>query len=1042
LSDALRDPPRLGLIVGEPGIGKSRVVAEWLARPHPEPLRILVGSCCEHIDIPLLPLAMALERVPGAARLLDPVDPPTAERDRPRLLDAARDLIAAASHRPTVLVLHDVHWADPATLEFAEQLLTMAGRAATREPAKLLVLMTVRPDEGSDSVRSTLRRLQLEPDVGIDRLAGLDELEVNELLEHLLPVRPSRQLARGIVEATQGNPLSIRLLVDRLQVEGQLVVSGRRMVSRCEPERFAVPSDVEAAWRRRLDQLAAGDRTLLELVALLGDESPTDYVRVAAEVTDDELDDFLERAERAGLLREIDGRCRFDHPHLRSALVASVPTRRRSRIEAEIAVRLWNRYRDEAGIHLLTIVQHLRRAGARPTIDELGALEVAAAEEAEARGMWAQAAACYEDALASLAPSATRVQRATLELRAGQAHHRNQDFALAVPHHLAAMQLAKELDDLPVWGEALYWLAGADVLERGGGGYYDDRLVSEFMERAGEAVADERALLLAYRAQHEFGRLHTSAALEALAEAARLARRSSRAEVRHFVAHIEGVSRLGVLDLAGAESSFADAVALNDDHADPWLAVWAHVGLPLVHLASGDLEAADHDAAVAVDAAADSFQWNLHGLALALRAGAALGQGRLADARHYGKLGVQSYYRSDFFYAGAVSYPHVVAADAYVGNHVGAQLELGRWRERMGRLTRTHALLVEAICAPRDRVADALVEHGELTFGSIPSLFTIHQALTAVEVGCRLEDRDLLEAAFEHLQLVVVRGVAFGLEWVMSVHRALAQAAVALEHHDHAVRLVADAMVAAQRAESPLEVARTQVVRAQLGAARGADSAVVVADLHAALRYFEDHQMLPFAEAARRVMPDAAGGIRRNVVIVYTDLVESTLLNVSMGDSPFGELLREHNRVVRERLRAFGGVEFTHTGDGVGARFSSVDDAIEFSLGLQQRFDELNEHHPDFSLNVRIGIARGDAIELRDEGGNLFGLTVVRAVRVCSHAGTGQVFVGDEVLAHIDPATTEVLAAGVFPLKGLADRAQLYEVRRISLAQASSGAVL
>jgi class 3 adenylate cyclase len=440
---------------------------------------------------------------------------------------------------------------------------------------------------------------------------------------------------------------------------------------------------------------------------------------------------------------------------------------------------------------------------------------------------------------------------------------------------------------------------------------------------------------------------------------------------------------------------------------------------------------ADHGAGRAVRAAAESFQWNLHGLALALRAGAALGQGRIADARHYAELGVQSYHRSDFFYAGAVAYPHLVACDAYVGNHVGAQVEIGRWQDRIGRPARTHALMVEAICAPRDRVADALLEHGEFEFGSVPSLFTIHPALVAVEVGCRLDDADLLESAFAHLQLIVDRGVLFGIEWAMSTPRALAQAAVALERYDDAVRLVDDAVIAAKRAESPFELARTRVVRAQLGAAAGAASGVVMADLRAALAYFEDHQLAPFADDARRVFPDAALGIRRDVVIVYTDLVESTRLNVSAGDPRFAELMCEHNRVVRERLRACGGVEFTHTGDGIGARFASVDAAIEFSLGLQRRFDQLNEGHPEFSLNVRIGIARGDAIELREEGGNLFGLTVVRAVRICSHADTGQVFVGDDVRADVDPTTTEIREAGVFRLKGLADRERLYEVTRM-----------
>jgi class 3 adenylate cyclase len=1044
LADAMGGSPRLGIITGEPGMGKSRVVAEWLSRSCPEDSRVLVGSCREHVEFPLLPLATALELVPGATQCLFPPESSSSSSggDLRRFLGAARILVEASAHRPTVLVLHDMHWADPVTLDFVAQLMAMATRASATDPVQLLVVLTVRPSEGSEKVQSMLRRLRLEPSAGVDHLSGLNELEVNELLEGMLPTRPSRQLVRGVLDATNGNPLLIILLVDRLQAERQLVVSGRRSVSRSDPERLVVPSELETAWQLRLDRLPTSDRVLLEIAALLGDGSPTDYVRVAADVTDAELEDFFDRAERAGLLTELDECYRFDHPHLRTALVAAMPSRHRSRWEGDIATRLWARYHDVGGTHLLAILQHLRRAGSNVVMEDIDTLRLAAAAEASARGMWAEAAAYYEDVLAVLAPSTEPSRRAVLELRAGQAHHRNQDFELAVPHHLAAIALAKEVDDLPIWGEALFWLAGADVLERAGGGYYDDRLVSEFLERAGDEFVGERALLLAYRAQHEFGRFDAAAGLEAITEATRLSRQSERPEIRHFVAHIEGVNRLGVLNLAGAESSFCEAIALNDDHTDPWLAVWPHVGLPLVHLAAGDLAAADQDARLAVDGAADNFQWNLHGLALALRAGVALGQGRVADARHYARLGVQSYHRSDFFYAGAIAYPHLVACHAYVGDHAGALVEVGRWRDRVGRLARIHALLVEAICGPRDRLAGELVEHGELNLGSPPSLFTIHPALVAVEVGCRLADRDLLESAIAHLQLIVDRGVLFGIEWSMSVHRALAQAAVALERHEDAVHLVDNAMAAARRAESPLEVARTQLVRAQLGVASGVDIGVVMPDVQAALAYFQDNQMAPFAEDARRVMPDAALGMRRDVVIVYTDLVESTRLNVSMGDPLFGELLQEHNHVVRERLRAFGGVEFTHTGDGVGARFSSVDAALEFSLGLQRRFDQLNVRHPEFLLNVRIGIARGDALELRNEGGNLFGLTVIRAVRICSHANSGQVLIGDDVLAHLDPATTQVRSVGRFPLKGLADHQELYEVTRMPLNSASAPATL
>jgi len=180
----------------------------------------------------------------------------------------------------------------------------------------------------------------------------------------VLAARPSRQLVGSIAEATKGNPLLVRLLVDRLAAEDQLIVTGDRVVSRRDPEHFLVASDMEAAWQQRLDQLQPSDRMLLELAALLGDESSIDDLQtVAGAGADHRAHGFLDRSEHAGLLAEIDARYRFAHPHLRSALVAGLPGRRRARRGAQIASRLWLRYRDHGGTRLLEILHHLRVPG-------------------------------------------------------------------------------------------------------------------------------------------------------------------------------------------------------------------------------------------------------------------------------------------------------------------------------------------------------------------------------------------------------------------------------------------------------------------------------------------------------------------------------------------------------------------------------------------------------------------------------------------------------------------------------------------------------
>lgn len=133
---------------------------------------------------------------------------------------------------------------------------------------------------------------------------------------------------------------------------------------------------------------------------------------------------------------------------------------------------------------------------------------------------------------------------------------------------------------------------------------------------------------------------------------------------------------------------------------------------------------------------------------------------------------------------------------------------------------------------------------------------------------------------------------------------------------------------------------------------------------------------------------------RRLRVLLVTDIVGSTMLNVAAGDERWYELMIEHDRVIRNALRAHHGVEFKHTGDGLCAWFDWSGQAVACALSLQGVLDEGNRLHPDLAIRVRCGIAAGAPIAAGDD---LFGLAVVRAVRVCSHADAGEVLVGPEV---------------------------------------------
>ena len=107
----------------------------------------------------------------------------------------------------------------------------------------------------------------------------------------------------------------------------------------------------------------------------------------------------------------------------------------------------------------------------------------------------------------------------------------------------------------------------------------------------------------------------------------------------------------------------------------------------------------------------------------------------------------------------------------------------------------------------------------------------------------------------------------------------------------------------------------------------------------------------------------------------------STALNVRTGDAAWVDLVEEHDHTVRSCLRQHGGVEFKHTGDGIGAWFANPADAVDCAMQMGRDLERASVQHPDTPLMMRAGVAMGEPVEY---GGDLFGLSVVRASRACA----------------------------------------------------------
>ena len=167
----------------------------------------------------------------------------------------------------------------------------------------------------------------------------------------------------------------------------------------------------------------------------------------------------------------------------------------------------------------------------------------------------------------------------------------------------------------------------------------------------------------------------------------------------------------------------------------------------------------------------------------------------------------------------------------------------------------------------------------------------------------------------------------------------------------------------------------------------------------------------------------APGGL---VTIMFTDMEGSTALTQRLGDEKAQALLRQHNGIVREALRAHNGSEIKHTGDGIMASFPAASKALESAVAIQREFAANAERTPEPAVRVRIGLNAGEPVA---EEADLFGTAVQMAARVCAHAEPGQIVAANVVRELAAGKGFLFSDLGDIALRGFEDPVRLYEVR-------------
>lgn len=433
--DTVAGRPGVVLVVGEPGIGKTRLVHDTVGVAQRLGATSAVARC-SHDDgaPPLWPWYALLEALgvepPDAAAAADEDTggPQRAFAVQEALVRAVRQ---RARRDPLLLVVEDLHWADTRTLRALAHLVT------SLEPGDRvgLVLTRRRHPEPAGALLD-LGAVLARHGAGLLEPAGLDASQAHALVDELVGDAGHAPVATWCAD-TGGNPF---FLVELARTG--LAGGGWH---------DTVPSSVTTVVAERLAGLPEETRDALLVCAALGRESsPLLLAHVGASSPDAVLD-LLEPARRIGIVsvRE-DGRVAFEHALSRDAVLAAAPVGRLSRVHARIAQALESAPALGLGEAERTyeLARHWRSAG---PVHAASAWRAATAAAGLARRDWAnvEATTLLEDALQShpLDPAGTPEERYDLLLAHAEVAARAARWSAVVDSVVDAVRLARDADD-------------------------------------------------------------------------------------------------------------------------------------------------------------------------------------------------------------------------------------------------------------------------------------------------------------------------------------------------------------------------------------------------------------------------------------------------------------------------------------------------------------------------------------------------------------------------------------------------------------------
>jgi predicted ATPase/class 3 adenylate cyclase len=1055
LEDALSGRGRLLLLVGEPGIGKTRTAEELVTYARLRKAQILWGRCYEGDGAPAYwpwvqlirsyvhdrdPQALVSEmgsgagaiaqvvsevreRLPGitAPPLLDP------EQARFRLFDGITTFLKnAANGQPLVLVLDDLHWADKPSLLLLQFL------ARELRGARLLVIGTYRDVEvgRQHPLAQTLGELAREQLAERIILRGLSEHDVTRFIEITAGLRPPVTLVTAVYRETEGNPFFVNEVVRLLVADGRL-----QHPETVKSWSVGIPQSVREVVGRRLDRLSAECNQILTIGAVIGREFGIDVLERVCELRGDRLLDVLEEAVAARVITEVPrlhGRYIFSHALIRETLSEELTATRRIRLHRRIGEALEELYGPNPEPHLAELAYHFFEAAQGGDVDRAIAYAVRAGNRAVELMAHEEAVRHYETALQAFDMRQPRAEEQHCELlltltdtlwRAGE-YDRAKEVSLQAAEIARTLGAADQLARAAlgyggrlmafaalIRDETLVGLLEEALIALGEG---DGALRALLLGRLAEEITFsdpyERRVLLCQQAEAMARRIGDSAVLAtvlrdthwALWTAENVEQRIGLAtEIKQLAARVGDSQVLAeahafhfwdlveIGDIAAAQREFERYARMAEDLKLPYLR-WAvglcRVLMAFVHGRLGEIEALAQET---LHMGQDVQNQNA-ALVFGVETAMLLQQQGRDDELEPLLAGFVGLYPSIV--------PNLRCAQVVVTYDMGRRAE-----------------------------AQELFEHiAAQDFADLPANIAWLFSIAYLAEACHhLADVPRAHVLYQLLQPFATRNVTIGpVVTLGSASRYLALLAVTMGDRQVAARHFEDAIAMNRSMGTRHALAHTQAEYADLLLAQQAagDRTKALDLLNQALETARELGMKQLVEEAvalkLRAQGVASGDFKTSidavtaavqrqhpdlrshaapdgtVTLMFSDMEGFTAMTERLGDLKARDVIRDHNRIVREQLAAHGGFEVELQGDGFLLAFPSARRGLLCAIAIQREMAAYSAAHPEQPIRVRIGLHTGEALREADK---FFGKTVILAARIAAQAHGGEILVSSLV---------------------------------------------